>query len=70
LIGYARVSSNEQELNLQTDALLTRGVAKEHLYCDRIPGRAKIAQVWRRVTKSLDAKIRFTRNCFVGSFVT
>jgi DNA invertase Pin-like site-specific DNA recombinase len=38
LIGYARVSTNEQELNLQIDALLGHGVKKEHLYCDKISG--------------------------------
>jgi DNA invertase Pin-like site-specific DNA recombinase len=38
LVGYARVSTNEQELNLQTDALLQHGVKKEHLFCDKISG--------------------------------
>lgn len=38
LVGYARVSTNEQELNLQTDALLQHGVNKEHLFCDKISG--------------------------------
>ena len=38
LIGYARVSTNEQELGLQVDALLAHGVAKEHLFCDKLSG--------------------------------
>lgn len=38
LIGYARVSTNEQELNLQSDALLAHGVKKEHLFFDKLSG--------------------------------
>ena len=38
LIGYARVSTVEQELNLQIDALLAHGVKKQHLYCDKLSG--------------------------------
>ena len=38
LIGYARVSTTDQELNLQIDALLAQGVKKEHLYCDKLSG--------------------------------
>lgn len=38
LIGYARVSTVEQELDLQIDALLAHGVKKEHLYCDKLSG--------------------------------
>ena len=38
LIGCARVSTNGQELDLQTDALMAHGVAPEHMYCDRISG--------------------------------
>lgn len=38
LIGYARVSTNEQELHLQVDALLAHGVLKEHLFCDKLSG--------------------------------
>ncbi len=38
LIGYARVSTTEQELDLQIDALLSHGVEKRHLYCDKISG--------------------------------
>lgn len=38
LIGYARVSTSEQELSLQIDALLQHGVEKEHLYSDKISG--------------------------------
>jgi len=38
LIGYARVSTSDQELNLQVDALLAHGVKKEHIYVDKICG--------------------------------
>jgi len=38
LIGYARVSTVDQELNLQLDALLEHGVEKKNLYCDKISG--------------------------------
>jgi DNA invertase Pin-like site-specific DNA recombinase len=38
LVGYARVSTTDQELCLQIDALRQHGVQKEHLFCDKISG--------------------------------
>jgi DNA invertase Pin-like site-specific DNA recombinase len=38
LIGYARVSTNEQNLDLQRDALLKAGVNPKNLYTDKITG--------------------------------
>src|SRR5919201_802960 len=38
LIGYARVSTNEQNLDLQRDALLKAGVAPKDIYTDKITG--------------------------------
>jgi len=38
LVGYARVSTTDQELCLQIDALRQHGVKKEHLFCDKISG--------------------------------
>jgi DNA invertase Pin-like site-specific DNA recombinase len=38
LIGYARVSTNEQNLNLQRDALLKAGVSAKNIYTDTITG--------------------------------
>jgi DNA invertase Pin-like site-specific DNA recombinase len=38
LIGYARVSTNEQHLDLQRDALRKAGVSAKHLYTDTITG--------------------------------
>ena len=55
LFGYARVSTTDQELNLQVDALLAHGVKKERLFCDKIsgtredrPGLAACNEVLRR----------------------
>src|SRR5262245_1503462 len=38
LIGYARVSTNEQNLNLQRDALRKAGVTAKHIFTDKITG--------------------------------
>lgn len=38
LIGYARVSTTDQRLDLQTDALHAAGVDDRHLYSDQISG--------------------------------
>jgi DNA invertase Pin-like site-specific DNA recombinase len=38
LIGYARVSTNEQNLDLQRDALLKAGVSAKDLYTDKVTG--------------------------------
>jgi DNA invertase Pin-like site-specific DNA recombinase len=38
LIGYARVSTNEQNLDLQQDALKKAGVTAKNLYTDKITG--------------------------------
>jgi DNA invertase Pin-like site-specific DNA recombinase len=38
LIGYARVSTNEQNLDLQQDALRKAGVSAKNLYTDKITG--------------------------------
>lgn len=38
LIGYARVSTSDQELSLQIDSLLQHGVKRENIFCDKLSG--------------------------------
>src|SRR5919109_3058730 len=38
LIGYARVSKNEQNLDLQRDALQKAGVSEHNIFTDKITG--------------------------------
>ncbi|QDV49877.1 recombinase family protein [Gimesia fumaroli] len=38
LIGYARVSTGDQELSLQIDSLLKHGVKRENIFCDKLSG--------------------------------
>jgi DNA invertase Pin-like site-specific DNA recombinase len=38
LIGYARVSKNEQNLDLQRDAFKKAGVSDKHIFTDKITG--------------------------------
>ncbi|MGA0542974.1 recombinase family protein [Neotabrizicola sp. VNH66] len=41
LIGYARVSSRGQSLDVQEDALRKAGVSPEHLYSEKVSGRSR-----------------------------
>ena len=38
LVGYARVSTHDQELQLQLDALDKSGCKKEYIFVDKISG--------------------------------
>jgi DNA invertase Pin-like site-specific DNA recombinase len=38
LVGYSRVSTNRQELQLQTDALLKAGIPKNLIFVDKVSG--------------------------------
>lgn len=41
LIGYGRVSSRSQSLDIQISALTNAGVAREHLYLEKASGRKR-----------------------------
>lgn len=38
ILGYARVSTEGQNLDRQIDALMVAGVSKKHLYCEKMTG--------------------------------
>jgi len=41
IFGYARVSTSDQSLNLQIDALLKEGIEKKNIHTDKISSTAK-----------------------------
>src|SRR5665811_2635061 len=41
IFGYARVSTSDQSLNLQIDALLQEGIERKNIYTDKISSMAK-----------------------------
>ena len=38
ILGYARVSTDGQNLDRQIDALMVAGVSRKHLYCEKMTG--------------------------------
>lgn len=38
ILGYARVSTEGQNLDRQIDALMVAGVSRKHLYCEKMTG--------------------------------
>lgn len=39
IFGYARVSTQDQNLDRQPNSLVSVGVAKKRLYCEKMAGR-------------------------------
>ena len=44
LVGYARLSTDDQDLSLQMDSLLGSGVAQDDIFTDKVSGAKPIAQ--------------------------
>lgn len=55
LIGYARVSTDGQNLDRQIDALTAAGVAKRCLYCEKMTGTRKDRPELSRMIQELEA---------------
>src|SRR5680860_414149 len=75
-IGYARVSTREQNLDLQLDALTKAGCKAENIYQEKISGakieRPKLEEVLRQLRKGdelivwkLDRSGRSIRDCLL-----
>ncbi len=54
-IGYARVSTADQNLELQIAALLRDGVSREHIYQEKVSGAAKKRPEFNRMMRELRA---------------
>ncbi len=53
--GYARVSTREQNLDRQLDALAAFGVDKRHIYTDKASGKDFDRPAWQRLVGKLKA---------------
>lgn len=53
LIGYARVSTDDQDMTLQRKALLANGIRAEHVFEEHGSGGKMDRPVWNRVLKSM-----------------
>ena len=57
IYGYARVSSREQNLNRQLDALERFGVARENIFADKASGKDFTRPKWIHMKEALQ-KVR------------
>lgn len=55
LIGYCRVSTEDQDNQRQIDDLMRFGVARESIYCDKASGRTMDRPGWRACWRDLRA---------------
>lgn len=55
LIGYARVSTADQNLDGQLDALKAAGVAKRNIYADKLSGKTRERPQFQRCMEELEA---------------
>lgn len=53
LFGYARVSTSEQRLDMQLDALKAAGVPEDNIYVEKVSGASKRRPAWERCVKAL-----------------
>jgi DNA invertase Pin-like site-specific DNA recombinase len=51
--GYARVSSEQQNLSSQLDALIASGVSPEHIFAEKVSGTLKNRPAWDECLKFL-----------------
>lgn len=54
VLGYARVSTEGQNLDRQIDALVAAGVSKKHLYCEKMTGAKSDRPELNRLIEDLE----------------
>lgn len=54
VLGYARVSTDGQNLDRQIDALVATGVSKKHLYCEKMTGTKSDRPELNRLIEDLE----------------
>lgn len=56
ILGYARVSTDGQNLDRQIDALMAAGVSRKHLYCEKMTGTKSDRPELNRLLADLEAE--------------
>lgn len=56
ILGYARVSTDGQNLDRQIDALMAAGVSRKHLYCEKMTGTKSDRPELNRLINDLETE--------------
>lgn len=64
--GYARVSTIEQNLNLQIDALLKEGIEIENIFADKVTGSSSEREKLNKLLEMLKKAIRSMFEKWIG----
>ena len=66
LVGYARVSTDDQDLTLQIDSLVGLGVKRDDIFTDKISGAKTSAPAWMPASPACSKAIRLSSGVSIG----